>query len=296
VLRYRRNVVASSRTPGAAGIVPVASLLADSTRAAMLTALYEGRPLAAGELARLAGVTPATASAHLARLLEAHLVTVVSQRRHRYYTLAGDQVAAALEALWHLSPGSQARALRASQRAAELALARTCYDHLAGRIGVALLEALLARRILVTPAAGAGGPGATGSGMGDPGTGDPGAGGPGGGTDGPRQHPRFTVTAPGEGTLGAFGIDVAALRKARRRFAGECPDWTERKPHLNGALGAAITGRLLELGWIERAGAGRAVAVTPVGSEGLMTTFGLPPGGLIPPGGVTPPGGLTPAA
>src|SRR5207248_5482502 len=140
----------------------------------------------------------------------------------------------------------------AASRQADLALARACYDHLAGRIGVALLEALLARHILARPA-GASGPGAS----------YPGGSGPGGSTDGPRHHPGFTVTAPGEGTLGAFGIDVAALRKARRRFAGECPDWTERKPHLNGALGAAITGRLPELGWIERAGHGRAVVVTP---------------------------------
>jgi DNA-binding transcriptional ArsR family regulator len=254
-------VTLSSRSTGdATGIVPVASLLADSTRAVMLTALYEGRPLAAGELARLAGVTPATASAHLARLREGGLVTVVSQRRHRYYTLAGDQVAAALEALWHLSPGPPTLGLHASQQAAALSAARSCYDHLAGRTGVALLEALLAQRVLA-PMAGGGSPGARPRSVPAPQA---------------RQHRRtaFTVTADGERRLTAFGIDVASLRKARRRFAGECLDWTERKPHLNGALGAAITGRLLELGWIERGEHGRAVLVTEGGHDGLAATFG----------------------
>jgi Bacterial regulatory protein, arsR family len=250
----------------------------------MLTALYEGRPLAAGELARLAGVTPATASAHLARLLEGHLVTVVSQRRHRYYTLAGDEVAAVLEALWHLSPDTQARALRASRQAADLAMARTCYDHLAGRIGVALLEALLAQRVLArtTPASPAHGSPTPGTGPGDrPATAD---GRPRAAARQARQahQTTFTVTPSGESTLGAFGINVAPLRKARRRFAGECLDWTERKPHLNGALGAAITGRLLELGWIERGAHGRAVLITEAGTDGLAATFGLLPGGLTP--------------
>lgn len=129
-------------------VVPAASLLAEPTRAAMLTALLDDRPLAAGELARLAGVTPATASTHLARLLDGGLVTVVSQGRHRYYRLAGPEIAAAMEALAHLSPVTPVRSLRESQAATALAEARTCYDHLAGRAGVALLDALLARGIL----------------------------------------------------------------------------------------------------------------------------------------------------
>src|SRR6266702_1450706 len=133
-----------------ADIAPVAALMADATRAAMLTALLDDRPLAAGELARLAGVSPATASAHLARLLNGGLVTMIKQGRHRYYHLAGPEVAAAMEALAHLSSAApvQVRSLRESRDAAALAEARTCYDHLAGRAGVALLEALLARGIL----------------------------------------------------------------------------------------------------------------------------------------------------
>lgn len=224
-------------------MVPAASLLAEPTRAAMLTAMLDDRPLAAGELARLAGVSPATASAHLARLLHGGLVTVIRQGRHRYYRLAGPEVAAAMEALAHLSPVTPVRSLRQSQDATALGQARTCYDHLAGRAGVALLDALLARKLLVAPQA---------NGLPD----------------------RLDVTTAGLATLSSFGLDMAALKRARRRFAGACLDWTERKPHLNGALGAAITARLLGLGWIERGPRRRAVRVTPAGAEGLAATFG----------------------
>ena len=242
-------------------VVPAASLLAEPARAAMLTALLDDRPLAAGELARLAGVTPATASAHLGRLLDGGLVTVVRQGRHRYYRLAGPEIAAVMEALANLSPATPVRSLRESQAAAALAQARTCYDHLAGRAGVALLDALLARRLLA-PAPGGGQP-SNGDGPGHDAA--------------PQAHTgpaRFEVTVDGLATLDAFGIDIGALERARRRFAGACLDWTERKPHLNGALGAAITARLLGLGWIERGQRRRAVRVTPAGAEGLAATFG----------------------
>src|SRR5215469_18474651 len=205
-------------------VVPAASLLAEPTRAAMLTALLDDRPLAAGELARLAGVSPATASAHLARLLHGGLVTVISQGRHRYYRLAGPEVAAAMEALAHLSPVIPVRSLRQSQDAAALAEARTCYDHLAGRAGVALLDALLARDLLVRLP-----------------DGEPANGSRSARNAVQQEHrltDRFEVTADGLATLSAFGLNIAVLQRTRRRFAGACLDWTERKPHLNGALGA----------------------------------------------------------
>jgi len=262
--------------------VPAAALIAEPTRAAMITALLDERPLAAGELARLAGVSPATASAHLARLLNGGLVTMIKQGRHRYYHLAGPEVAAAMEALAHLSSTTpvQIRSLRESRDAAALAQARTCYDHLAGRAGVALLDALLARGILA-PAPDGGQP-VNG--------GPPGAGAAGDATDGGRptyegRHAReapkaqlrpgaFVVTADGAATLTSFGLNIGALERGRRRFAGACLDWTERKPHLNGALGAAMTTRLLGLHWIERGSRRRAVRVTPAGCEGLASTFG----------------------
>ncbi len=271
-------------------VVPAAALIAEPTRAAMITALLDDRPLAAGELARVAGVSPATASAHLARLLNGGLVTMIKQGRHRYYHLAGPEVAAAMEALAHLSNGTpvQVRSLRESRDAAALAEARTCYDHLAGRAGVALLEALLAGRTLAPatgggelaacgpnggahpqdggPAAGAlGGPAGNGfAGNGFAGNGFAENGAPDGGRAGyegrharaapqaPIRPGAFVVTADGMATLTSFGLNVGALERTRRRFAGACLDWTERKPHLNGALGAAMTARLLGLGWIER--------------------------------------------
>jgi DNA-binding transcriptional ArsR family regulator len=271
-------------------VVPAASLIAEPTRAAMITALLDDRPLAAGELARLAGVSPATASAHLARLLNGGLVTMIKQGRHRYYHLAGPEVAAAMEALAHLSTTNpvQIRSLRESRDAAALAEARTCYDHLAGRAGVALLDALLAQRILA-PAPGGGQLAACGP---NGGVHPESNGGPAGngsqygasaGYEG--RHVRavpqatirpeaFEVTGDGMATLTSFGLNIGALEKTRRRFAGACLDWTERKPHLNGALGAAVTARLLGLGWIERGSRRRAVRVTSAGRDGLAATFG----------------------
>ena len=134
--------------PWDADIASAAALIADSTRAAILRALLPDRPLAAGELARLAGVSAATASFHLAKLLEGGLITVIRQGRHRYYRLAGHEVAAALEALGLISPGLPVRSLRQSREAAALAEARTCYDHLAGRAGVEVLDGLLRQDLL----------------------------------------------------------------------------------------------------------------------------------------------------
>jgi DNA-binding transcriptional ArsR family regulator len=271
-------------------VVPAAALIAEPTRAAMITALLDDRPLAAGELARLAGVSPATASAHLARLLNGGLITMIKQGRHHYYHLAGPEVAAAMEALAHLGHAAPApvRSLRESRDAAALAEARTCYDHLAGRAGVALLEALLAGRILAPAPDGGqppnGGPSAAGT---PTGNGAPAGNGAvnGGRPEYAGRHVRaapqaqirpeaFVVTADGAATLTSFGLNIAELERGRRRFAGASLDWTERKPHLNGALGAAMTTRLLGLRWIERGSRRRAVRVTPAGREGLAATFG----------------------
>jgi DNA-binding transcriptional ArsR family regulator len=229
---------------------PAASLIADPTRAAILRALLPGRPLAAGELARLAGVSAATASFHLAKLLEGGMVVVAAQGRHRYYHLAGHEVAAALEALGLISPSLPVRTLRQSREAAALAEARTCYDHLAGRAGVELLDAMLRRGLLKErPSRGA--------------------------DDYDSTESRLEVTGAGAGTLGSFGLDVGAIRRSRRRFAGTCIDWTQRRGHLNGALAAAITTRLFEVGWIEQGQRGRSVRITKAGADGLAATFGL---------------------
>ena len=168
-------------------------------------------------------MSPATASAHLARLLDGGLVTVVSQGRHRYYRLAGHQVAAAIEALSHLGPPAPVRSLRRSRQAEALVRARTCYDHLAGQAGVALLDALLAGGILVAAEPEPAGGVLDGTGEQQRASGAA-----------PRAQAApagFDVTAAGESTLGAFGVDVSSVRRSRRRFAGPCLDWTERRPH-----------------------------------------------------------------
>ncbi|QKW37083.1 helix-turn-helix transcriptional regulator [Actinomadura sp. NAK00032] len=218
---------------------PVAALLADRARAVMLTVLLDGRPLAAGELARAAGVSAPTASAHLGKLLDGGFVTVVRQGRHRYYRLRGSEVAQVIEALSRISPPVQVRSLRQSRDARRLHEARTCYDHLAGEAGVALFAALLDGGLIEDD-----------------------------GADG------FEVTEKGEERLGALGLDVAALRRARRRFAWQCLDWTERRPHLNGALGAALTERMIELAWFERGTTRRVLSVTAAGRRGLADSFG----------------------
>ncbi|MBC6462790.1 ArsR/SmtB family transcription factor [Actinomadura sp. HBU206391] len=217
-------------------IAPVAALLADRTRAAMLTAMLGGLPLAAGELAKVAGVTAQTASAHLARLLDGGLVTVIKQGRHRYYELKSADVAQVIEALSQISPPIEPRSLRQSRAADALRQARTCYDHLAGRAGVELFAGLCDNRLL--------------------------------------EPESCDLTAEGEERLSRLGLEMAGLRGARRRFTGRCLDWTERRPHLSGALGAAITTRLIELSWLERGRVPRALIVTAEGGRGLRETFG----------------------
>ena len=177
------------------------------------------------------------------------MITVIRQGRHRYYRLAGHEVAAALEALGLISPGLPVRTLRQSREAVALAEARTCYDHLAGWAGVELLDGLLRRGLLEEKS---------------------------GRTDrGDTSSHRFEVTGAGAMVLGSFGLNIAELRRSRRHFAGSCIDWTQRRGHLNGALAAAITSRLFELGWIEHGQRRRSVRVTPVGIEGLASTFGI---------------------
>src|SRR5690349_16543989 len=206
-------------------IAPAAALMADPTRAAILRALLPDRPLAAGELARMAGVSAATASFHLAKLLDGGMIAVARQGRHRYYRLAGHEVAAAIEALGLISPALPVRTLRQSREAAALAEARTCYDHLAGRAGVELLAGLLRLGWLEEKS---------------------------GRTDrGDTSAVRFEITGAGAKGLGSFGLDTLQIRRSRRYFAGTCIDWTQRRGHLNGALAAAITTRLFDLGWIE---------------------------------------------
>lgn len=221
-------------------LASVAAVLAEPARAVMLDALMSGRALPAGELARIAGVRASTASEHLARMRDAGLVTVLAQGRHRYYRLAGPSVAQALEALAHIAPPRKARSLRQSRAVEGMAYARTCYDHVAGTVGVALLDGMLAGAWL---------------------------------TD---QDGGYGVTALGARELARFGVDVADVRRRRRGFARPCLDRTVRRYHLAGGLAAAMTARLLELGWVRhRRADGRALRVPPEGLAGLRELLGV---------------------
>lgn len=222
----------------------IGRLLAARPRSAMVDALIEGRALAAGDLARIAGVSRPTASAHLAALVDGGLVTVAVTGRHRYFRLAGSEVAEALEALSRICPSTPVRSLRQSGEATRLAAARTCYDHLAGRLGVGLLDALLADRWLRPVDAGWG------------------------------------LTRPGDRHLRDLGVDVDGAQSSRRVFARPCLDWTERRPHLAGALGAAIADLALTDGWVRRLETGRGLLVTPKGQRQLTASPGIDPAAL----------------
>jgi DNA-binding transcriptional ArsR family regulator len=241
---------------GDADIAAVAEVLADRSRARMLMALDGGRALPASRLAAEAGIAPSTCSAHLSRLTGAGLLTVEAHGRHRYYRLAGPHVAELLETIARLAPALPVRSLREGTRAEALRRARTCYDHLAGRLGVALMGALLAQGAL------AGGDGAF-----DPGRAQ---------RDrrcGPGWDVAYVLTENGRAALGDLGIDCWPAGK--RPFVRYCVDWSEQRHHLAGALGARLLDRLDDLHWIERRTATRAVTVTEAGVRGLDRAFGL---------------------
>lgn len=223
----------------------IAALAGDPARAAMLHALMDGRALTAGELARVAGVTPQTASGHLTRMTEAGLLAMERQGRHRYHRLATPAVAQMIESIMQVASGLEAmRAAPATgPRDAAMRAARTCYDHLAGQLGVALTDALAAGGHIELA------------------------------------HDAGLVSASGIALFARIGIDVAALDaghgKTTRLLCRPCLDWSERRPHLAGALGAALCARSFAAGWIRRVAGTRAVTVTPQGWRVYRGTLGV---------------------
>lgn len=210
----------------------------------MLFALLDGRARTSTELALVAEVTPSTASAHLARLRDSRLVRLDVQGRHRYYRIDNRRVADMLERLSVLA-GANARSTGVPFRPstpAHLAGARSCYDHIAGALGVSLHDALMARGWLTSERAGSA---------------------------------AYAVTEDGARQLAIMGIDVARVRAARRRFAFGCLDWSERRPHLGGALGAALLSLLIERRWVKRDRHSRSLSVTAIGNRELAARLGL---------------------
>jgi len=232
----------------------VAALFGDPARANILRALMDGRARTAKELALIAGVAAPTASGHLAKLVTADLLSVLAQGRHRYYRLSNGLVACTIESMMALAGEKPLPKHRHNGGLTEaLRQARTCYDHLAGRLGVAIHDHLLARGCLL--------PGQEG--------------------DGTHGHGHdYQVSAGGRALLGAIGINVEAVARQRRGFARPCLDWSERVPHLAGGLGAAIAGRCFDLGWLARRADSRALTLMPAGVQGLAQAFGIDPAAL----------------
>lgn len=227
----RPNPDESSHFPG---LARVAALLADPGRAAMLWALMDGSARPAGELTLIAGLSPSSASGHLARLAEGGLLALDVRGRHRYYRIATPDVAAAIEALMNVAhAAAPARALTRPARTVPLEMrrARTCYDHMAGEVAVQVFERFVDGGLLV------------------------------------RDGDTLDATPAGAARLAGWGVDVAALRTRRRRFACTCLDWSERRPHLGGALGAALLDSWMQRGWVERASRPRVLRITPQGER-----------------------------
>ncbi|GAA4850035.1 winged helix-turn-helix domain-containing protein [Paenibacillus vulneris] len=218
-------------------IVEVAALIGDASRVTMLSEMLGGKALPASELARIARITPQTASSHLAKLVEGGLLSMETCGRHRYYRLAGPEVAYALEALNAIATQKPSQSLKEYDRLKVLRYARTCYDHIAGEVGVRLTDQLLALGMI------------------------------------DRSGRDFVVSERGYERFRNFGIDVDNVKKERRHFARQCLDWSERRHHIAGSLGAAMTNRLFELGWIARIPGGRAIHVTDAGLNGLADEF-----------------------
>ncbi|PIB06880.1 transcriptional regulator [Streptomyces sp. HG99] len=246
-----------AKDPVGPGLAALAGLMADETRAGFLVALLDGRAWTAGELARHAGVAPSTASEHLGKLVSGGLLAEERQGRHRYVRLADARVAQLVEDLAaHVRPAvaGRPRSLRESSAGSAMARGRTCYDHLAGRLGIALTDALTGRGLLRT--------------AGEPETGAA------------RRRTRegkgltgFALTDAGLRWFDAAGISLE--RTGRRPLARACLDWTERRPHLAGTAGAALCRHALDARWCVRIGSERAVKVTPEGTHAFAELLGI---------------------
>ncbi|MDH3669781.1 MAG: ArsR family transcriptional regulator [Gammaproteobacteria bacterium] len=222
----------------ATDIAVIGTLLGDQTRATIVAALLDGRALTARELAHGAGVTPQTASFHLSKLDGAGLLDILPQGRHHFYRLASPDIADAIEALAGIAPSTKAKP--AAKRKDDICFARTCYGHLAGYVGMALTEALREHDVIK-----------------------------------PVGDDDFLVSPTGRHFFRDLDIDLVEIRKGRRLFARQCLDWSERKPHLGGSLGQAMTDTLVNKGWLRKRPNSREVHVTDTGHRGIKKLLGV---------------------
>ena len=221
-------------------IALLGSLIGDPARANMLTALMDGRALTASELAQEAGITPQTASSHLAKLESGGLLTPEKQGRHRYFRISGEEVAAALEALMGLAAYAGHQRVRTGPKDPAMREARVCYDHLAGDRGVQMFDHLTRRGLISFDDA------------------------------------ELALTPKGERFTEELGIDVAGIRTTRRPLCKACLDWSVRRNHLAGSLGAALLTRFYDLKWARREADSRIVSFSRRGSEKFDALFGAP--------------------
>jgi len=219
-------------------IARIAALIGDHARAEVLTALMADRALTATELAAIAGVSKPTISAHLAKLLDAHLIAVAPQGRHRYFRLANPDVAQLLESLMGVAFRSGAVRLLSSPREPALRKARVCYDHLAGELGVLAFDHLQGQGVFTNA-----------------------------------QQRELQLSDRGRQWFAALGVDAETVSARRRCFCRPCLDWGERRPHMAGALGAALLARVFELGWARRATDSRVVSFTEAGEYAFRQLF-----------------------
>ena len=222
-----------------ADLAAVAGLIADRHRAQILQTLLSGVPQSGSALAAAAGISRSLASAHLKKLVAGGLVRAQPNGRQQLYSIASEHVADALEILTLLAPPMPVRSLRDSARARSMRWARMCYDHLAGTVGVALTAALLGRGLMLDSDGG------------------------------------YLLGSAGPAGFGEIGIDVSQLERRTRPLLRACMDWSERRYHLAGSLGAALSGAMLDRKWIARREASRIVTVTPVGAKGLRDWMGV---------------------
>lgn len=220
-------------------LATIATLVGEPSRAQILLALMGGEALPASELAYRAGITPQTASSHLSKLLDGGLVKMMKNGRHRYYALKSHQVATTLESLQLIAPMQKNITRRQSKISPELCYARTCYDHLAGQLGVAVTDALVSKGYLTV------------------------------------EDDTYQVTSDGTDWFASIDIDLSALRKKRRKFAFTCLDWSERKFHIGGSLGAAIADTFIDTGWIKRHAQNRSLTITYTGHVQLRKQLGI---------------------